>query len=167
MRKLVGLLLLLAALVALVACSSGVRELTPELEELLVLINETRSQGYDCASRYMPPTEPLAADARLNWAAQLHAEDMDAAGQLSHETPPGAIHFAPGTSPGERLTQAGYLYVAMGENIARGQVSPEEVLAAWLASTEGHCEGLMDGRYVHAGLGKSGAYWVLDMAAPQ
>ena len=161
-------LLTAALLVALAGCgSSHGLELTPELEQLLALINEQRAEGYECASGYQPPVGPLTADGRLNWAAQMHAEDMDAAGVLSHDTPPGAVHFAPGTSPGERIVQSGYLAAAWGENIAWGQTTPEEVLNDWLASTAGHCEGLMSGSYVHAGLGKSGSYWTLDMAAPQ
>ncbi len=162
-----GILLLLAMTVVLTACSQKAVELSPELETLLARINEVRSQGYKCASGEMPPAGPLYDDGRINWAAQMHAEDMDAARVLSHDTPPGAIHFAPGTPPGERLLQAGYLYAAMGEDIARGQISVEEVLADWLASTEGHCEALMGATYRDAGLGHSGVYWVLDLAAPK
>ncbi len=162
--------LVFTLLVVMAGCgSSHWLELTPELEHLLELINAQRAEGYTCASGYMPPAAPLTADGRLNWAAQMHAEDLDASGELDdlHTSPPGAIHFSPGTPSSERLIQAGYLYSAMGENVVRGVTTPEEALAAWLASDAGHCEGLMRATYVHAGLGKSGAYWVLDMAAPQ
>ena len=146
-------------------------ELSSELERLLTLINETRAEGYDCTSKTVDATlsvNPLSVDGRLNWAAQMHAEDMDAANLAEpvHDTPVGAVHFAPGTSPGERITQSGYLAAAWGENVAMGYATPEEVLNGWLASY-GHCKGLMNGSYVHAGLGKSGSYWVLDMARSQ
>jgi len=157
-------LTLLLVWIALAGCSPSTNELAPELEELLALVNATRSQGYACASGYMPPVAPLTDDARLNRAAQMHAEDMDAAGQLSHETPAGAIHFAPGTTPGERMLSTGFPVKTWGENLATG-TSPEEVLAVWLASTEGHCEGLMRAAFTHAGVGRSGAYWTLDMAS--
>ncbi len=161
-------LLTAALLAALAGCgSSHGLELTPELEQLLALINEQRAEGYECASGYQPPVGPLTDDGRLNWAAQMHAEDMDAAGVLSHDTPPGAVHFAPGTSPGERIVQSGYLAAAWGENVAMGYATSEDVLNGWLASTDGHCEGLMSSSYQDAGLGHSGDYWVLDMARSQ
>ncbi|WP_293170585.1 hypothetical protein [Oceanithermus sp.] len=49
-------LLTAALLVALAGCgSSHGLELTPELEQLLALINEQRAEGYECASGYQPP----------------------------------------------------------------------------------------------------------------
>ncbi len=157
-------------LVALAGCGQNRwLELTPELEQLLALINEQRAEGYDCTNKTVDATfsvGPLSDDGRLNWAAQMHAEDMAAADSLEHDTPVGAVHFSPGTPPGERITQSGYLAIATGENIAESSDTVEVVLNAWLASY-GHCKGLMNGSYVHAGLGKSGRYWVLDMARPQ
>lgn len=158
--------LFLLLLGSLVACSPP-EPLAPELEELLALINETRAVGYDCASSFMPPADPLRADTLLNRAAQWHAEDMEAAGALVHTTPVGAVHFAPGTTPGGRISDVGYLASAIAENIARGQSTPQQVLQGWLASNEGHCEALMSATYQDAGLGRSGVYWTLDLATPQ
>ncbi|MBB6029180.1 CAP domain-containing protein [Oceanithermus desulfurans] len=160
----------LPLLLVLAACSQP-KPLAPELVELLERINQVRAAGVTChkdgADNDMPPVGPLRANTQLNWAAQRHAEDMDAADQLSHTTPVGAVHFGPGTDPGERIAQSGYLAAAWGENIAWGYTTAEEVLNGWLASTAGHCEGLMNGNYQDAGLGRSGNYWVLDMARPQ
>ena len=61
----------------------------------------------------------------------------------------------------------------MGENIAYGPKSVEEVVQGWLDSP-GHCENIMDPRFVEMGLGyavghvsKRGLYWVQLMAAPR
>ncbi|WP_287416571.1 CAP domain-containing protein [Oceanithermus sp.] len=166
MRKLPAAFLLLSVLVA---CSAPVL-LAPELRELLGRINEVRATGTTCrqgGEHFMPPVDPLREDERLNRAAQWHAEDMDAAGELSHTTPVGAVHFAVGTTPGERVLDVGYLAAAVAENIAAGYPSPQAVLQGWLESTAGHCEALMSPSYQDAGLGRSGAYWALDLAAPQ
>ncbi len=163
--------LLVAVLILVSAGCTQPQPLPPELKELLSRINEIRATGTTChkdgADNDMPPVPPLHENAQLNWAAQRHAEDMAAAGVLDHNTPVGAVHFAPGTSPGERIAQSGYLAAAWGENIASGYATPEDVLNGWLASTEGHCEGLMSSSYQDAGLGHSGDYWVLDMARSQ
>jgi len=163
-------LLLSAVLLSLAACGNGhtLGLTSPQLQELLRLINQTRaSSEVKCRGVKQNPAPPLQSEGHLIWSAQMHAEDMAKAGILSHDTPPGAVHFRAGTSPEERIVSSGYLPRAWGENIARGQTTPQQVLHDWLASTEGHCEALMRPDYVHAGLGKSGDYWVLDMAAPQ
>ena len=160
---------LLTILTFLVACGGSPKPLTPELRELLNLINEVRASGTTCkkgGEHSMPAVAPLTENALLARAAQWHAEDMAAAGRLEHDTPAGAIHFKPGTTPGQRILNVGYQASATAENIAHGQTSPRQVLDDWLQSTDGHCEALMSPTYKHAGLGKSGNYWVLDMAAP-
>ncbi len=167
MRK-IALGLLLLALLA--ACGQAPKPLSPELQELLRLINQVRQNGTTCkqgGDHFMSSVDPLTNDALLNRAAQWHAEDMNAAGVLSHNTPVGAVHFAPGTTPGERILDVGYLAAAIAEDIAEGYATPQDVLDGWLASTAGHCEALMSATYRDAGLGHSGVYWVLDLAAPQ
>jgi uncharacterized protein YkwD len=140
------------------------------LQELLALINDVRATGTTCkqgGDHFMPPVDPLREDALLNRAAQWHAEDMAAADELSHDTPVGAVHFTAGTTPGQRILSVGYLAAQTAENIAWGYPTAQAVLQGWLASTAGHCEALMSPTYRDAGLGHSGAYWVLDLAVPQ
>lgn len=142
--------------------------LAPELSQLLDRINEVRKSGYECqGAGWLPPVAPLRENALLNRVAQWHAEDMDATGEFSHTTPAGAVHFAAGATPGARIANVGYLASAVAENIAKMQTPPEAVLQAWLDSRDGHCEALLKADLEDAGLGRNGAYWVLDMAAPQ
>jgi uncharacterized protein YkwD len=89
---------------------------------------------------------PLAADARLDLAAQRHAEDMLARSYYDHRTPEGH-------GPRERLEAAGVTHASrLGENIARGQTSVEEVLAAWRRSRD-HRRNLLHPGFTRLGVG--------------
>jgi len=59
----------------------------------------------------------------------------------------------------------------VGENIAAGAMTPDEVTAGWLASPA-HCENIMDGRFLLIGIGyaenrqtRSVVFWTQDFAA--
>ena len=96
---------------------------------------------------------------------------MAAAGKMTHHTPNGAIHYSPGTKPSERVQKEGYDWRAVGENIARGQTSAEQVVTDWLESP-GHCANIMKSTFTEIGLGyKKSAngtpYWTQDFAAPR
>jgi len=43
-----------------------------------------------------------------------------------------------GSDPAQRVERAGYRYRATGENIAAGQMKPEEAVAGWIKSPQ-HC----------------------------
>jgi uncharacterized protein YkwD len=74
----------------------------------------------------------------------------------------------------DRALQAGYRWRRIGENIASGQESPEEVVAGWLSSP-GHCANIMDGRVAEMGaayaINSAGetlrVYWTQVFAAPR
>ncbi|MDO9408352.1 CAP domain-containing protein [Patulibacter sp.] len=109
---------------------------------------------------------PVAAESRAAQAAQWHADDMAARGFFAHDAPPVAPH---GTDVGDRLTNAGYTWTLVGENIARGQDTPRSVMTAWLASA-GHCANIMRPGFTDAGFGIStagnGPYWAQVFARP-
>ncbi|WP_223199340.1 CAP domain-containing protein [Solihabitans fulvus] len=114
--------------------------------QVLALVNEQRSTA-GCA--------PLKADDRLTAAAQAHSTDMSARNYFSHDTPEGK-DFA------TRITDAGYPSPG-GENIAKGQRSPGEVMQAWMNSA-GHRRNILDCSFTTMGLGLStqGWYWTQD-----
>jgi uncharacterized protein YkwD len=67
----------------------------------------------------------------------------------------------------------GYREKLVGENIAYGPESTEEVMRGWLDSP-GHCENIMDPRFAEMGIAfapghasKRGLYWVQVLAAPR
>ncbi len=51
-----------------------------------------------------------------------------------------------GLKASERITNAGYVWNAMGENIAAGQATVAAVMNGWLASP-GHCANIMSSSF--------------------
>jgi uncharacterized protein YkwD len=78
-----------------------------------------------------------------------------------------------GHSPADRVRAVGYREKLVGENIAYGPKSTEEVMQGWLDSPL-HCENIMDPRFAEMGIGyaawlaaKRGLYWVQLLVAPK
>ena len=96
----------------------------------------------------------LTRDARLDRAAQLHAENMARQGRMSH--------VLDGRGPGARVCDQGVCRIGVGENVAVGQRSTGEVMRSWMASA-GHRANIQ-GRYSRIGVGYSGGYWCVVFA---
>jgi uncharacterized protein YkwD len=79
-----------------------------------------------------------------------------------------------GHSPADRVRAVGYQEKLVGENIAYGPKSVEEVVQGWLDSP-GHCQNIMDPRFAEMGiafangqsLSRHGFYWVQLFAEPR
>lgn len=104
-------------------------------ETILRLVNEARSRPRRCGEEPFAAAPPLAWSEALAQAALAHSRDMAQKNYLSHDD-------AAGNGVGQRALRAGYLWRHVGENIAAGQGSPEQVVAGWLASP-GHCANIM------------------------
>ena len=91
----------------------------------------------------------LVRDARLDRAAQLHAENMARQGRMSH--------VLDGRGVGARVCAEGVCRIGVAENIAAGQRSTGEVMRSWMASP-GHRANIQ-GRYRFIGVGYSGGFW--------
>jgi uncharacterized protein YkwD len=76
------------------------------------------------ASRRLPPLRPAPS---LDGAAQAHAADMLSRSYYGHNSPEG-------TTVLERSKRAGYRPRLVGENLAQGQESIDQVVEAWMAS---------------------------------
>ena len=104
----------------------------------------------------------LTVDGRLTAAAQSHSDDMAGRQTMSH-TGTG------GTDGGQRISNAGYQWSTWGENIAAGQPTPTDVMAAWLASPPHRANILSDAVSqigVAATTGANGVvYWTMVIAA--
>jgi len=95
---------------------------------------------------------PLKENAELNYAADEYAELMSDRGVLSHTGPDGS-------QPWDRAKAVGYEAQTMGENIAAGQKTPEQVVAAWMNSP-GHRANILNPKYTEIGVGFDDNYWV-------
>ncbi|MGW2638189.1 CAP domain-containing protein [Streptomyces sp. NPDC001348] len=101
----------------------------------------------------------LTPNATLTKVAQAHSADMAAHQNMSHTG-------SDGSSPGDRLTSAGYAWSAYGENVAYGYSTPEQVMAGWMASP-GHRANILNCSFkeIGVGLAQPGSYWTQDFGA--
>ena len=75
-----------------------------------------------------------------------------------------------GEGPGQRAVAAGYIYLAVGENLAGGQTSPEQAFSDWMQS-EPHRENILGAQWREMGVsvrtgGEYGVYWVTEFGNP-
>lgn len=137
----------------------------PVAMRVLQLVNDVRAAGTRCGEKSFGPAPPLQRSATLDEVAAAHANDMARHDYFEHVD----LH---GHSPADRLRATGYRERLVGENIAYGPQSANEVVAGWLHSP-GHCENIMDPRFVEMGLAlapgqgsRRGLYWDQEFAQP-
>ncbi|MFC7063266.1 CAP domain-containing protein [Halobacillus seohaensis] len=96
---------------------------------------------------------PLKLDTELSGVAKDKSLDMQQNGYFSHNSPTYG-------SPFDMMNEYGIDYTTAGENIARGQTSPEQVVEGWMNS-EGHRKNIMNSSFTHIGVGhaENGNYW--------
>lgn len=114
---------------------------------VLKLVNSERSKA-GCS--------PLTLNAKLTKAAQDHSKDMASHRNMSHTG-------SNGSSPGDRITDAGYGWSTYGENVAYGYSTPESVMAGWMTSP-GHKRNILNCAFkeIGVGLAQPGNYWTQD-----
>jgi uncharacterized protein YkwD len=128
-------------------------------DEVLRLSNLQRQAGAVCGGASYPPVPALTVDPALRCAARLHAKDMQDRDYFSHTTPDGVTFD-------QRITQAGYRWRTIGENIAAGYRTPQAVVQGWMQST-GHCQNVMNGTFTQLGVGFYDDYrWTQDFGKP-
>ncbi|MFI6139022.1 sigma-70 family RNA polymerase sigma factor [Streptomyces griseus] len=89
---------------------------------------------------------PVTVNDQLNTAAQRHSADMEANDYFSHTS-------QDGRDPGDRITAAGYRWSTYGENIAKGQQTPADVMRSWMDSP-GHRANILNCSFKEIGVGK-------------
>ena len=106
---------------------------------------------------------PLAVNPNLAQAAQGYADVLASGDCFAHTCGP-VPNFA------QRLEDAGYAeWRTLGENIAAGQPSAEDVVAAWMASP-GHRANILNPAYTEIGVGATvggpyGLNWTQEFGA--
>jgi len=128
-------------------------------DEVLRLTNQQRAMGANCGGQAFGPAPPVSTQPQLRRAARGHGDDMARRDYFDHRSPEG-------TGPMQRAQAAGFQGGFVGENIAAGQRSPQDVVRDWVESP-GHCVNLMNPRYRYLGVGyvyqegdQYGHYWV-------
>lgn len=106
---------------------------------MLEYVNAARRQGRQCGSVFFPPVEPLVYNCPIQPAAAGHSRDMAENNFFSHVG-------SDGLRVGGRVTETGYEWSVVGENIAAGFDDVASVMKGWLDSP-GHCQNIMDERF--------------------
>ena len=128
--------------------------------EVLSLTNAARTAGWDCKRQADGGTvmPPLRLDPQLLVAARAQTVGMALNGYFDHRS------GVDGSMPDARVRASGYRAVSDAENIAAGQQTPVEVVAAWKKSP-GHCPNIMGDyddlgvAYLHQDGSPYGEYW--------
>ena len=113
-------------------------------QEVVRLVNvERNKQGL----------KSLTGDWQLSRVARYKSQDMKDKGYFSHTSPTYG-------SPFEMMKSFGISYRTAGENIAKGQRTPAEVVKAWMNSS-GHRANILSRSFTKIGVGyvKDGNYW--------
>ena len=113
-------------------------------QEVIRLVNEVRKEN---------GLKPLTYDWELARVARYKSQDMKDNGYFAHNSP---VYG----SPFDMIKNFGISYRSAGENIARGQRTPEAVMNAWMNST-GHRQNILNSSYTKIGVGyvADGKYW--------
>ncbi|MNN13725.1 Cysteine-rich secretory protein family protein [compost metagenome] len=109
------------------------------------LVNQERSKA---------GLKPLKSDAALTNVAMIKAKDMYNNNYFDHNSPTLG-------SPFDLMKSKGIQYRTAGENIAKGQRTPEEVMNAWMNS-EGHRQNIMNANYTSIGVAYYNGEWVQE-----
>ncbi|MFD1146927.1 CAP domain-containing protein [Saccharothrix hoggarensis] len=137
--------------VAALLVTTGVATAAPTYADQVLSLTNAERSAVGCPA--------LAPNAQLAAAAKRHNDEMARTGNFSHTG-------VDGSTPAQRVTEAGYQYRITAENIAAGQGTPEEVVRAWMNSS-GHranivnCE-LRDLGVAHAVDGSAKSYWTQE-----
>jgi hypothetical protein len=112
-------------------------------KDVLRLVNVARAEPRSCGSRRFGAAPPVAWNEKLAAAAFVHSQDMANRNYFNHAE-------AGGSLVADRARQQGYSWRRIGENIAAGQGSVQQVVAGWLSSP-GHCANLMTREFADMG----------------
>ncbi|MGF9699224.1 MULTISPECIES: CAP domain-containing protein [Paenibacillus] len=106
------------------------------------------------AERSKAGLSALASDSLLDKVALAKAKDMSNNNYFDHQSPTYG-------SPFDMMKQFGVTYSYAGENIAKGQKTPQEVVTAWMNS-EGHRANILSKNFTKIGVGYFNGYWAQE-----
>ena len=145
------------AAVAVIGCTpeEPVETAAPPAE----LVAQDEIGGLLNAARAGAGLAPLRRDATLVAAAEIHAADMAQNGIFSHIG-------SDGSKPSGRVSELGYGYCFVAENIAKGQPDAAAAMRSWMESP-GHRANNLSSKATEYGAARSaGNIWVLVFGTP-
>ncbi|UNK20608.1 CAP domain-containing protein [Paenibacillus sp. N3/727] len=113
--------------------------------QVVTLVNKERAKA---------GLKALTVNEKLTGMAVDKAKDMNNNNYFDHTSPTYG-------SPLDMMKQYGISYSYAGENIAKGQRTPEEVMNSWMNS-EGHRKNIMSPNFTMIGVGYYNGYWVQE-----
>ena len=155
-------------------------DISVQEQELLDAINKARSVQRDCypdddSRGVVGPSPKLYWNDELYASALEHSTDLAMSDTFSHYGSGTEYDITGNGKPSifyERIVANGYSnYYSVGENIAGGQETLDEVMYAWLNSP-GHCENIMNPNYTEVGVAivteadsTYGIYWTQNFGS--
>ena len=137
-------LVVLAASMSVSACTplKGAPPSSDQITQLFGLVNGARAAN---GLAPLTPCVPLAL------AADAHNRDMAVTGNFDHTG-------SGGSTPATRAALFGYVGTTIGENIAVGQQSAQEVFDSWMSSP-GHRANILEPSFTQAGFATFNGWW--------
>jgi len=114
-------------------------------EQVLNLVNQERSKA---------GLGSLSMSEELSKMAMVKAQDMYNNNYFDHNSP---THG----SPFDMMKEFGITYNSAGENIAKGQTTPTQVMNEWMNSP-GHKANILNSSYTHIGISYYNKEWVQE-----
>jgi uncharacterized protein YkwD len=115
--------------------------------EILERVNALRAEGVECEGiARFPASEPLRLSGRATCAARIHADDMRTNGFVDHAG-------SDGSTPWDRLRDAGSTFAVADQVIAAGAIDPTAVVDEIWMTRPGSCAALMAPEYSYLGIG--------------
>lgn len=141
-------------------------ERPPDAATILRAVNAARQQPQRCGGQLYPPVQTLVWNSQLEQAALRHAQDLL---RRNATRTPDSIALSHGGTDGtqvaDRVSQTGYKWKMVGENIGWGfpGMTLEQAVSSWLASPS-HCANLMTSGFTQMGVvslrSPQGEFWV-------
>ncbi|POM77471.1 SCP-like extracellular protein [Phytophthora palmivora] len=129
-RSSISLLLAVAGVLTNITDAGNLRHTSRRLQtytqtdgyqtKMLELVNEQRTAN---------GLSSLCMNSKLLASALRHSKDMAANDFMAH-------NGSDGSTMEERITEAGFIWTAVGENVAAGQETVSDVMTAWMNSPE-------------------------------
>nr|WP_230190699.1 CAP domain-containing protein [Paenibacillus sp. CECT 9249] len=114
-------------------------------QQVLDLVNRERTNA---------GLKSLSMNASLSGVAMAKAQDMYNNNYFDHQSPTYG-------SPFDMMKKFGISYNSAGENIAKGQTSPTEVMNQWMSSPD-HRANILNGNYTQIGIAYYNGQWVQE-----